>query len=71
MRKNLIIYGGNGSIGSEDKHTETKLSGTLDANSAKSVYLTQKDGVLNPGCVGKRCRITVGTECKMFTEEGK
>lgn len=71
--KNLIIYGGNGSIGSEDKHIETKLSGTLDANSAKSVYLTQKDGVLTIQAVsaGEEVAITAADGMQMSTEEGK
>lgn len=71
--KNLIIYGGNGSIGSEDKHIETKLSGTLDANSAKSVYLTQKDGVLTIQAVsaGEEVVITAADGMQMSTEEGK
>lgn len=71
--KNLIIYGGNGSIGSEDKHIETKLSGTLDANSAKSVYLTQKEGVLTIQAVsaGEEVAITAADGMQMSTEEGK
>src|SRR5699024_2389771 len=71
--KNLIIYGGNSSIGSEDKHIETKLSGTLDANSAKSVYLTQKDGVITIQAVsaGEEVAITAADGMQMSTEEGK
>lgn len=71
--KNLIIYGGNGSIGSEDKHIETKLSGTLDANSAKSVYLTQKEGVLTIQAVsaGEEVAIAAADGMQMSTEEGK
>ena len=71
--ENLIIYGGNGSIGSADKHIETKISGTLDANSAKSVYLTQQDGVLTIQAVAAGGEVVLDADdgMKMSAEEGK
>lgn len=71
--KNLIIYGGNGSIGSTDKHIKTEISGTLDANSAKSVYLTQREGLLTIQAVaaGEAVVIAADDGMKMSTEEGK
>ena len=44
---NLIINGGAGSVGSATKHLVTNISGTLDANSGKSVYIKQTGQVLN------------------------
>ena len=45
--RNLIISSGIGSIGSQDKHIVTKVTGTVDANAGEYIYLEQKDGVLN------------------------
>lgn len=44
--RNLIISSGTGSIGSQDKHIVTKVTGTVDANAGQDIYLEQKDGVL-------------------------
>lgn len=71
--KNLIIYGGDGNIGAADHHVVTEITGALDANSAESVYLTQRDGVLTIQSVaaGKDAVLDAAKGMVMTTVAGK
>ena len=41
VAKNLIIYGGNGDVGSAENNIKTNISGNLEANSKYNVYIHQ------------------------------
>ena len=70
---NLIINGGNGNVGSAAKHIVTDISGTLDANSKKSVYIDQKGQVLNIQAVAAGEDVVLSAEYGLrgSTAEGK
>lgn len=78
IANNLIIMGGSGDIGSEEKNIETNLSGTLEANSSGSIYIHQKSiagEAVNPltilSIAAGNLYLTADNGMRMTTESGK
>ena len=79
VAKNLIIYGGNGDIGSAENNIKTNISGNLEANSKNNVYIHQiateagKDAhVLTiQNIAAQNVYLSADNGMKMTTEQGK
>ncbi len=71
---NLIVYGGNGDVGSSTNMLTTDITGTLDANALGSIYIDQigqHDLVLQAVAAGENAILQAQKNIVMSTEEGK
>lgn len=72
--RNLIIAGGDGSVGTQNNAINTKITGTLDATAGQNIYLTQIEGdlVVQNANAGDDIVLTVTNgDMLMSSEEGK